>query len=87
MKAPRAMIECLRIRQAPHSLILRCFRCGLVRGIEDDGRRVHQAHVHVSSCPEAPDESSQAQLRLVSSDHLELTTSDGSKWLQISREK
>jgi hypothetical protein len=86
MKLPRAMIECLRIRRAPQSLKLTCFRCGLVRDIEDDGRRVHQANVHVSSCPQAPGDGSQAELRLVNSDHLELTTSDGAKWLQIRRE-
>ena len=80
------MLECLRIRPAPPSLKLRCFRCGLVRDIEDDGRRVHQANVHVSSCPEAPGEGSQPQLRLVNSDHLELTTSDGKTWLEIRRE-
>ena len=85
MKGRRAMIECLRIRRVPQ-LKLTCFRCGLARDIDDDGRRVHQANAHVSSCPQAPGDGSQPQLRLVNSDHLELTTSDGAKWLQIRRE-
>jgi uncharacterized C2H2 Zn-finger protein len=80
------MVECLRPRPAPPTLVLRCYRCGLIRDIEDDGRRVHQAHVHVSSCPQPAAESSQPELRLVSSDHLELKLSDGTTWLQIRRE-
>jgi uncharacterized C2H2 Zn-finger protein len=80
------MVECLRPRRALPVLVLRCFRCGLVRDLDDDGRRVHQAHGHASKCPDPPAESSESQLRLVNSDHLELRLSDGATWLQIRRE-
>jgi hypothetical protein len=80
------MLECLRARPGPPSLTLKCFRCGLTRQIEDDGRRVHHAQAHVTACTEAPDDTSAPRLRLVSSNHLEMQLQDGTVWFEIHRE-
>jgi hypothetical protein len=80
------MLECLRERPGPPALMLRCARCGVTRQIEDDGRRVHHAQVHASSCPDPPPGGpSEQELKLISSDRLEMQTPDGTVWFEISR--
>jgi hypothetical protein len=79
------MLEYLRLRRRTPSLVLQCFRCGVTRQIEDDGRRVHHAQVHQNACPEAPTAAAEPRLRLVSSDHLEVQMADGSIWFELRR--
>ena len=78
------MVELLRPRKKAAATVLRCFRCGVTRELEDDGRRAHHAKRHMTACTNAPAEL--AQMNLVSSDHLEMTLEDGSTWFQIKRE-
>jgi hypothetical protein len=80
------MIEQLRERRRAPVLRLRCLKCGLVRDLNDDGRRVHYAKTHAAACVSSPAEAREPQMRLISSDHLELHTEDGSTWIQIRRE-
>src|SRR5262245_33944402 len=80
------MLECLRKRPGPPALWLQCARCGVTRQIEDDGKRVHHAQAHASACPEPPPGGpAEQQLKLISSDRLEMQTSDGSLWFEIRR--
>lgn len=84
MVARRRMMELFRPRKKAAVTVLRCFRCGVTRELEDDGRRAHHAKVHMSSCASAPAEL--AQMNLVSSNHLEMRLDDGSTWFEIRRE-
>jgi len=80
------MLEYLRVRRRrTPSLMLQCFRCGVTREIEDDGRRVHHAQVHQTACTRLPAAAIEPQLTLVSSDRLEVQLGDGSIWFEIRR--
>lgn len=80
------MREVLRPRPGQPCLTLRCSRCGVSRDIEDDGRRVHHAQVHASACAEPPEAGAgDVQLKLISSDILEMQTTDGVLWFEIRR--
>lgn len=77
------MRECLRPRKGPPALVLQCFRCGLTKEIEDDGRRVAHAWAHASACAQAPEGGGPPQLQLKSSSSLEMRTEDQELWFQI----
>ncbi len=62
-------------------LVFRCFRCGATWQIQDDGRRVRHAQVHVSQCAGGPATGSETKLHLLTPDHLQLQLPDGSAWL------
>ena len=53
--------------------------------MEDDGRRVHQAQVHVASCTDRPDEHAEAHMALTSPDRLEMRLAGGTVWFEIQR--
>jgi ketosteroid isomerase-like protein len=67
------------------SLVLRCFACGMQRQVDDDGRRVRLAKVHVAACTQGPGPKAESHLSLVSGDRLEVTLANGSVWFEISR--
>lgn len=69
----------------PASLILRCFACGMLRQIDDDGRRVRLAKVHVAACTEGPGAKAESHLSLVSGDRLEVKLASGDVWFEIAR--
>jgi uncharacterized protein (TIGR02246 family) len=68
------------------SLTLRCFACGTERQIDDDGRRVRMAKLHVAACTKGPGAGAESHLSLVSGDRLEVTLGNGTVWFQIARE-
>ena len=76
------MRPCARAERRP--VWLRCFRCGITRELADDGRRVHYAQVHVTACTSPAPEP--GEMRLISSNHLEVVLGDGTTWLQIRSE-
>jgi len=67
------------------SLVLRCFLCGAHRQVDDDGRRVRLAKVHVASCAEGPGADAESHLSLVSGDRLEVRMANGVVWFEIAR--
>jgi ketosteroid isomerase-like protein len=67
------------------SLVLRCFACGLQRQVDDDGRRVRLAKVHVAACTQGPGPKAESHLKLVSGDRLEVTLASGAVWFEIAR--
>jgi uncharacterized protein (TIGR02246 family) len=68
------------------SLTLRCFACGTERQIDDDGRRVRMAKLHVAACTKGPGAGAESHLSLVSGDRLEVTLGNGTVWFQIARD-
>src|SRR5688500_14205606 len=70
--------------QAP--LGLRCFLCGIHRHLEDDGRRVRHAQVHVAACAAGPGADGESHLSLVAGDRLEVRLADGAVWFGIARD-
>lgn len=67
------------------SLILRCFACGLQRHVDDDGRRVRLAKLHVETCTHGPGAKAESHLSLASGDRLEVTLASGAVWFEIAR--
>jgi hypothetical protein len=71
--------------EASTPLVFRCFLCGVTWQVEDDGRRVRHAQVHVSKCPSGPASGTETKLHLITPDHLQLQLVDGSVWLEVRR--
>lgn len=67
------------------SLVLRCFVCGTHRQVDDDGRRVRLAKVHVAACAVGPGADAESHLSLVSGDRLEVKMANGAVWFEIAR--
>lgn len=66
-------------------LTLRCFICGMHRQIEDDGRRVRHAKMHVAACTGGPGADAESHLSLVSGDRLEVKMANGALWFEVAR--